>query len=624
MLSSQPQNTSAISENRMSPEKKWKLLFSTFLNTPVDSLNLEVNVDNAVILLTTTDRAIAEQLIKVLNSPERLRASLNYTLTEQSNTSQTVTTQIISHPPAIKLQHGIGEIVYEQLFGKATLRRLGYIDWKSEVPREDCFVLQGSCNPEYQGFDEPQIAKCKEFLSSATFDELRKALSSDPSQYKFLPNRLSKDGVLAKHIDKILYRSNDGTSVFLDYGLLINCINAPDMEILNAALEEKTQQQFQIRINKTHLINYFSVIFKEGFVLNVSGDNDSPTQQATPILFSIKRSMPLKNIVTLILDCSSSMESARSQYLLHVKNFIYKLSTEEDYQDAEIRVTQFSNRHFTRTFKMTEKNWALNYIDSLSMEGGTELNATMNAELSNLLKNARNNENHTVITFTDGEDTGSVVEATNLKYTTSRISQKQGNRPKIFAMGLGSCYDETKLRQLADLTGGAFIKLATINDFRAILEHLEQMGHVKEFMTFIQKEVTTFVTPSYVNDLSVSSNSLTIPGSFSVADKNYQVDKVKIKLVEEIIAEKAPEQAQLSSNAIILEKMLASLNKDERLALLARYLQEGEDSHQETKGQSNTHSAGIELSDIALQENSDVQAEYKKIYSHQGRRPYSR
>ncbi len=558
---------SGVAENRMSPSAKWKLLLSSFINIPSEQLELSVQVNNDSLLVSTSQRDIAEKIIAILNSPEKLRASLNYTLVEVNHSPQSAPAVMMTYPPIVKLQHGTGEKTYERLFGKDTLRHHGYINWNGEVPRADCFVLQGSCDTQDSKFDDTQINTYKELLSSATFEELRAALTSDALQYRPLPNRRTLNGVLAKHIDKIIYRSNDNTSVFLDYGLLINCIHAPEMEILNIALQSGHEERFEIEIDKTHLINYFSTIFKEGFVLNVHGDEDAKTQQATPILFSIKRAMHLKNVVSLVLDCSGSMHEHRDAYIAHVKAFISRLAKEPDYQDAEIKLVRFSDDSFTYDFKLSDLPNILKFLDGLTMDGKTNLNATMKKVLAKHLINSQSNENVTVVVFTDGQDTGTADHKTELEQTSNELSKKQGMRPRIFALGLGSEYDEAKLIELANLTGGAFIKLMTIDDFKMILSHLEEMGHIKEFMTFIQDEITTFVTPTYVNDLSVASQSLTIPGTFSVAGKTYQADRGHPELLDQVLIEKESQSAP-ASTTVNLEALLANLDAATREAVL--------------------------------------------------------
>ncbi len=112
-----------------------------------------------------------------------MRANLVYTLTEVNDSSSASVSQSIVCPPIMKLEHGISEKVYEQIFGDKLLRRLGRIAWEEELKEinsTECFVLKGTCDAEYVCFDEPQIAKCKQFLSSATFEELRGALSEAP------------------------------------------------------------------------------------------------------------------------------------------------------------------------------------------------------------------------------------------------------------------------------------------------------------------------------------------------------------------------------------------------------------------------------------------------------------
>jgi hypothetical protein len=516
--------------NKMSPEVKWKLLFSTLLNIPVSDLDLEIEVNKENLLLKSKTKTISEKIINTLNSPENIRANLSYTLIEKVNNSQQATpvAQAASYPPAIELAHGKGNEVYKQLFGERAIRLMGAIDWSdTELARPDCYILTAEQDPDYPNNNEETY---KNILSGATFEDLRLALSSDPDRYKPVPNRRNNNGVLAKHIDKIFYKSNDSTATLFDYGLLIHCISAPAMKVL------MTNEDFQININIQNLINYLSIIFPEKFVLSVTGNPNEP-QQATPITFSVKRSLALKNIVSLILDRSGSMASYREQYINHVKDFVNKLAVQTDYQDAIVRITCFSDTSSFAEYNISQLASILGHLENINIYGGTELNTAMNNELSQLLKRNDESENVTVVLFTDGHATDQ-ENAYELSVTADRIKQKQGNRPRVFALGLGSI-DETKLRHLATITDGAYINLQSIEDFKNIIDHLEEMGRVKEFITFIQ-ENTTFVTPSYVDDINVAAETLQIPGDFKVGDINYQVTQGGLTLTKDQEKTKLP------------------------------------------------------------------------------------
>jgi uncharacterized protein YegL len=565
--------TSHVSEQQMTDEAKWKLLFSTFLQTPVAQLDLEVNVTAESILLATADRQVAERLLKILNSPQRLRASLDYTLTESKAVANKDIAEVF-YPPAIKLAHGIGTQVYPQIFGEAALRDYGFFEWTGEVDRDDCFVLKGNCGAE-EDFTLLKIAKYKEILSSATFEDLRNALSSELEHYKPLTNRRQKAGVLAKHIDKIIYPSNDNTQIFFDYGLLINCTQAPAMTIVAAELEEKSPPRYEIRIDKTHLINYFSMVFPEGFVMNVNGN------EGTPIVFSMKRAMPLKHVISLVLDCSGSMAASRESYLAHVKNFIKKISQQEEYKDAEVRVTHFASYSHLETYQLSDLTNLLAYISGLMMTGGTELNAALSKELTALLTRSKSNENVTVVTFTDGVDDGLPQPLKDLAATMGQINKKHGARPRTFAMALGE-YDTTKLTALTEMTGGALITLKAMDDFKKIFDHLTEMGRVTEFMTFVQQNMQ-FVTPGYTNELCVSGRAITLPGDFSVNNTAYHVEKGALQLVERAMIA-PPLMSEPVAGKADFVSLLAGLDANARMQLLALLQQDNKPANV-TQGQ---------------------------------------
>jgi hypothetical protein len=179
-------------DTRTLPEK-WKLLFNSLLQSsyPLDA-DFEIQVDKDEIIFVTPDQAVAASLTSILNSPEAARASLSYTLTEVKN-SKLIQLQKKHYPEPIKLAHDQGKSIFERIFGEAIIVRTGQMPWNDvDLTKDDNHIAYFTCEKQFGKLSRHQVDTYKDILSSASFEELRRAIAIDDAQHAVVPLNLDQ------------------------------------------------------------------------------------------------------------------------------------------------------------------------------------------------------------------------------------------------------------------------------------------------------------------------------------------------------------------------------------------------------------------------------------------------
>lgn len=522
-------------ETRLVTSENWELLFSSLLTSKINHDSFSITTTHSELIIHSKEQTLQKTIAAALSSPEAARTSVSYSLLDRVDESSIPTAHPTLtepfYPPILEINSGIGQLIFEKLFGDKITKRIGHIKWNAELERENCHVLYAHCEEGLEDLSALQVKKYKEVLSKASFSELRKALASKEEFYSPLTLKDGAiNGILESHIDKILtiQTNHAKQTIYFDFGLLAKCLTPP--RLLQAPIDEEKEISFEIRIDKNHLMSYLSIIFNEGFILNISHNQEK--HEAQPICFSMQRAIPVNNSLTLILDCSTSMEQCFPSYIKQVKDFIIKLSEEKDYADATIRIKPFASEELaSHEFALTHLDVIGRFLDSLEANGNTYLNGTIHSELKHI-KSELQIKNNTIIIFSDGEDNQTSEEInSNLASLTTDL-KKHTNPPKIYTLGLGEHYSKEKFADLSAITGGEHIKLDKIEDFDAIIRHLNKMGKVRRLARFIQ-EMKAFTVPAYEGEVSVAPIKLSVPGPFSVDGKEYYVLLEKPELVME-------------------------------------------------------------------------------------------
>jgi hypothetical protein len=559
-------------DTRITPDQKWELFFSALLKSRVPNLDFQVKVEGEDILINTTDKLLVETIQDVLTSPEKARASLPYTLTNSSKNVSSVQLQEIIYPEAIAVEHGDGQKIFSRILGEANLKRVGCPNWDEEEKETTNQKILFAKNDNLESLSQHQVDFYRDLFSHASYAEFRNALAVKDDDYKPLPQTKNK-GILAKHIHKILFKKNDTFN--FDYGLLMKCLIAPSMFLRHIS----STDNYEMRINKNHLISYISTVIKEGFILLPQGDANAATQQATPITFNMGQAIPVKTNFTFLVDCSSSMNAGFNEFKKYIHDYIIKITLQDDLADADISITPFETvMQPTKTFTVVElkRNPSLlaTYFSTLVANGNTTLDLTI-AETLKKLKQHTQDINDIVIICTDGEDSYGKQHLEQLKDRSAEIKSKI-NPPKLYTVGFGERYDEKKLETLGQITGCEHIKLNDTKDLDKLMELLKipEITKARVLATFVQEleAVPTEITVvTHENDLGVpkQQGTLTIPGNFKVSGKSYHVDKGAPSL-QPADEKQVGEVELMPMKHSSLEQQLNSVPKDELTKMLAK------------------------------------------------------
>jgi hypothetical protein len=512
----------------------WKLLFAALLQREDLDLTIDVNSSSDRLMITTRDPSIALQLQASLSSPESLRASVNYTIAENKADLELNQLQKVIYPDHVLPTHDNGLDIFNDLFGEDTIAHVGRIDWQRGSTQENIYLLTAACTDKYAEIIEPQVSLYQNFLSSASFAELRAALSSEPGEKNPLPQHKKGQGLLTDHSTKIIYLNtdNDRKTIYFDYGLLIKCLTPPAIKVLEESDGEETTYHFSI--DKQHWLNYFSSVFNEKFILHRPADGSL----AQPICFNVNRSVPQKTVVALLLDCSTSMENNFPGYIAILKKFIASLVQDSNFYHATLRITPFAtNKKESKEFLLENDSTVLAEIDAflgqLQADGWTYLHGTLSEELEYFNANHAGS-NATILLFTDGKDQPDMSVdknriTTKLKALTHNINHDT-TPPKIFTYALGNDNKHEELKTLAELSGCSHTQLNIIDDFIIILQATSKIGKFRSLARFVQG-LTEFSVPVYSQDLNVAVNSINVPGEFSVDGKQYHVRSGGMELI---------------------------------------------------------------------------------------------
>lgn len=524
----------------------WKLLLQSLLNLSeeeIKSLELTIDDQNKKISIATDNSQLAARLHFVLQSPSTIYKNLRYTLS-RPNTDSTLQTPVETYPPMPPIGNLLKPGVIKHIFDPNLTSATG-VQWTDKVNQQENYIIYFPMNLKLADVTKAQVEVYKNCLANATLTELRRALTLDsnhaPLTLSLLDRNMPPNGVLAKHIDKIFYTTQNDvaeTIVCFDVRLLCYCVAPPT--ILQAPIID---EKFVIEIDKMHFIAYLATGVQEGFLLNIAADGKS----AIPICFSIDRAIAQENIISFVLDQSGSMSEVFKDYIQEVCGFLkeIKIQSEQgtDFQNTTIRLRPFNGVSSVNEKSLnngSDFNDMLSYLSNLSADGSTNLNNTIADEINDL-NNQIGEKNITVVVFTDGEDTdGKEQGLARLQKIKEQLAQLTES-VKIFTFGLGSHYNQNALEHLASISGSDHIHLDDIKKFKQGLnQHLDLYCKVVQLFRFVQKtidangeeikqitdkrniELNVKIQPGQVG-ASMGTGALQLPGSFTVNGVSYAV-----------------------------------------------------------------------------------------------------
>jgi uncharacterized protein YegL len=542
----------------ISPSQDWTLFFSAILNTDVTKLDIQVQVADGKIKIKTRDKALAEKIASVLDSPENIRGNLAYTIQSNEITSSSTDIQEINYPESIKIMQGDGKKLFSRLIGTGKLKVIGCPKWLGEVepesPAPECKVLYAKVE-KFETLAQVQLGEYRKLIINATYADFRRAFAESQKEYKFLPERASS-GIVGEYIDKILYKK-DGI-LYFDYGFLTKCLLAPVLETKKI----NKRQEIAFEINEEHLISYLGTIIDEDYILHITGNPEDATQQARPICFNMGEAHAVNIRFSFLLDCSDSMQDGFSAFKDHIRDFIKDIVKQPKFRNSIIRITPFATEvKPTKEFTVKELEDISQleiYLSQQHADGATDLDNAVCTTLK-FVENGSELIDDIIFIWTDGKDSYEGKHIVLLDAYVETLKQKS-NPPKIYAIGFGSSCDEDKLTKLGRITGTNYINLrAGEKELKQIHQYLqlEQITKPRKLIHFIQsmhpvnKEFTVIARE---HEIAVAKDTITIPGNVSVNGQTYSVGKGSPQLI-------APLQVASGNNQLTRaeEKTMAQL-----------------------------------------------------------------
>jgi uncharacterized protein YegL len=377
---------------------------------------------------------------------------------------------------------------------------------------------------------------------------------------------------LATYIDKILYIKDD--FLYFDFGFLTKCLIAPPLKVLTSTKEE----EIEFEIDEEHLISYLGTVISENYILHVTGNPNDATQQARPICFNMADAHEVNFRFSFLLDCSGSMDKGFAEFRAYIKNFIKRIAQNKKFQNSIIQIRPFSTTLMpTEEFKVSDlkdfgsMEFALN---NLAAEGETELDNALCTTLKEIESDNSILTDDIIFVWTDGKDSTGGENAAKLQVYAEALQQKS-NPPKIFAIGFGSDCDETKLKNLASITGTDYIDLregvAELSKIHQYLQ-LDVISKPRKLIHFLQSIHAVdkkFTVKAPQGQISVANDTITVPGNVIVNGISYNVGKGSPHLIpvcteEKVVASVQPVEAVDLNN---LDTLISTLNQQQRYML---------------------------------------------------------
>ncbi len=488
---------------KTSPE--WQSLLNVLLGDAASMATFSETDDE--IIITPANDSVGERLTLQLSSPEQLQANLWYTLRQTSSPSVVLTSQ--THPEPRPLDEITAAQIFSSLLDKDTSKRLGISDWQ-KVPSLHLFVDVISKEQSNLVFiRKAQIDIMRSCLLSASFAQLRIAISHQPRAAIVNMKDTSVKGPLAPIIDRLFVEKADNANgsikFYFDIALLYQCIVAPEL----------ISKESRIFINKRNLINYLCSITQSGVLLERLSENT-----AKPVLFNTLQALAVRphQHHVVMMDCSHSMAGNFNQHIEKVIEFIDNLREYDN--TATIDIFPFQDaKHIlmSRRFNINDKTSIDYYLKGLRADFGTNLYGTVQVVLAEI--KYRVNENVCLYIFSDGcDDLWFYPNATSgLKAQTAGLA-RENNPPKVFVIQIGDKADVNATRLLTEATLGTAIAATSSSEFEKIYEHVKKINLPREIVTFIGKLANQFRESRialYAGQPGVGE-PITIPGEFRV------------------------------------------------------------------------------------------------------------
>lgn len=176
--------------------------------------------------------------------------------------------------------------------------------------------------------------------------------------------------------------------------------------------------------------------------------------------------------IMMALDASGSMKRSAAQAQAAARSFVQAVRAED-----ELGMIMFADKSQFVHLANRRRDWSLEAIDKYVAEGGTSLyDAVYDAiQYMDRVKEGR----RVVVVVTDGRDENAASNGPGSLRTWDEVLAKLRQiEATVYAVGVGSRVDRTRLQQLADLSGGAAYFPADATtlaaDYHKILDELRR------------------------------------------------------------------------------------------------------------------------------------------------------
>ncbi len=381
-------------------------------------------------------------------------------------------------------------------------------------------------------------------LKETPLAELRRKYVGDDTQ-SLGKNHCLQAGLFKKCL--FVQKARDGQwRIVFDATLFYQILFPPRFQFSSAHSEHKDQKASpaaaSLKVVKSHLTAALAQTVPQGVLIT------RKEEKRRPILLPTPASQAMHTAIYLILDISQSMYSYQENYRAQVLNFINQLATVFRPED-KLYITLFNGKivQMNEAFTISDqdgKQAAQTFINKeLQCTGGTRLYGTVNDVTTSSEFTDQDNNNQVVVLFTDGADNKSDdLSKQSVEYT---LNSKDPNIFRTYTIGLGNDCDDALCNKLATKTGGKYIKIDQIDNFKEICEHLQSMCRLRTLRQFLDQTIAVYSNPRPLN--------------ISITDgQQVQIDGKEYTLNENAVARpeyRDPENNDTSSSAAILSSV---------------------------------------------------------------------
>lgn len=515
-------------------QQAWQALIGSFIESKgIKPDSYTVEVSNTDISIVTSTPHILQPLQAIFSSSRATREGLNYSLKEIFEVKGFDGIELSS--PNVDFQSISAIGVLRKIFSKEVLTECGLtknalLNFDNSIDK----VLRIAI-PSGAGFEKMWKGRLQILTSAmigAGINGMRNAYLND-SRFVGFNSELTSLELTPEFQNAIGIVNHNGTLQFvLNYQALLKLLFPQPPQLQVEVLFDNSL--WKISFNKQEALNYLVRTFQEGFILTKDHDH------FTPVFLPRGNLAKPKNLLSLVLDCSGSMEKVFPQYINHVKSLLRQI-LEQSSADDIIRIVDFASESHTVVFKLSgikaeDQQKIELHLASLEAGGVTRLYDTTIQELDALGQYVEYVES--VVIFTDGHDNlgtketedQSVLEQRKAQFLTdydSYMKTKAAHQaPSVFTMGLGEGYNKELLGSWAQRSGVEHTHLQNIEDFSNILAHLEKLRRPRVLVKFVQNMLEHFHSV-YEGTLSIAKDiKINSVEPFTVGDKEYRVDPV--------------------------------------------------------------------------------------------------